>query len=319
MLSGLVSPDAARLYLRLVRGGPLDGEGGDGSRAALAELDRLGLVRAAPGPAGGPRAVDPAEAFSRLLAGVDQQLATRQAELGRLLRVLDGLRLDGEAATVSTVEVLTDPVAVSRTVRQATISACTEYLAVVAAGAGDQPSLGWPDGQPAGDRTPDEWVAYEYARVRLLYAGCAPPPGAEPDASPGHLAEVRHGPPAPLDIRVIDQHTALLALAATPVDGVRSAAVVRSEPIVGLLRTCFHLLWYRASTVAGRPGGAATPFDRRVVTLLAAGHRDADIASATGTSVRTVRRRITAISQELGAESRFAAGVEAYRRGMVDP
>jgi DNA-binding CsgD family transcriptional regulator len=134
---------------------------------------------------------------------------------------------------------------------------------------------------------------------------------------------VRYGPVAPLDLRVIDHHTAILALAHDPADAGLAAdaqaVVVRSVPVVGLLRSYFLLLWDRAgATVTDRvSGGPLTPFDRRVVGLLAAGHRDADIARFTGTSVRTVRRRITVMAEEFGATNRFAVGVEAYRRGMV--
>jgi DNA-binding CsgD family transcriptional regulator len=228
-----------------------------------------------------------------------------------LLRVLDGLRLDGETAAVAgqpgpVVEMLTDPAAISRVVRQSRVAAQTEYLAVVAAGPGGEPPLGWPDDVEVGEKT---------ARVQILYA--AVHAGRRPAAA---LAEVRHGPAIALDIRIIDHHTAVLALAADPAeDSGRSAVVVRSEPIVGLLRSCFRLLWERAGamTTGQARSGTLTPFDRRVVALLAGGHRDADIARLTGTSVRTVRRRIVVIAGELDAESRFVAGVEAYRRGMI--
>ncbi|MDQ7908256.1 hypothetical protein RB614_27390 [Phytohabitans sp. ZYX-F-186] len=77
--------------------------------------------------------------------------------------------------------------------------------------------------------------------------------------------------------------------------------------------------WLRAEHLAagGADDGSLTPFDRRVLALLAAGHRDAYVATLTGTCVRTVRRRITAIVAHFGVTSRFAAGVEAYRRGLV--
>jgi DNA-binding CsgD family transcriptional regulator len=315
MLEGLASPDAARLYLRLL----LDDDppadlAGDGHRATLAELSRLGLVRAASGPAvAGLAAVDPSEAVTRLLVGFDRQVAIRNEEIGRLLRVLDGLRLDGETAAVAgqpgpVVEMLTDPAAISRVVRQSRVAAQTDYLAVVAAGPGGEPPLGWPDDVEVGEKA---------ARVQILYAAVHAG-RRRADA----LAEVRHGPAIPLDIRIIDHHTAVLALAGDPAgDSGQSAVVVRSEPIVGLLRSCFRLLWERAgaTTTDQARSGTLTPFDRRVVALLAGGHRDADIARLTGTSVRTVRRRIVVIAGELDAESRFAAGVEAYRRGMVDP
>ena len=45
--------------------------------------------------------------------------------------------------------------------------------------------------------------------------------------------------------------------------------------------------------------------------------KDEQIARALGMSVRTVRRRVADLMDELGADSRFQAGVEAVRRGWI--
>ena len=50
---------------------------------------------------------------------------------------------------------------------------------------------------------------------------------------------------------------------------------------------------------------------------LAGGAKDEQIARALGLSLRTVRRRVAEILDELGADSRFQAGVEAVRRGWI--
>jgi DNA-binding NarL/FixJ family response regulator len=50
---------------------------------------------------------------------------------------------------------------------------------------------------------------------------------------------------------------------------------------------------------------------------LAGGAKDEQIARALGMSVRTVRRRVADLMDELGADSRFQAGVEAVRRGWI--
>lgn len=371
MLEGLVSPDAAELYLRMLLGegtARQDAERPGGGSPALAELTRLGLLHTTTGLA----AVDPSEAFTRLLAGIDRQTVTGHQQLGSLLRVLDGLRLDSERGASAgqpgpVIELLTDRATVARAVRQSRMATRTEYLAVVAAGPAGPPPLGWPDDVEPG--TGD-------AAVRVLYAGVRP--GHEPaHRSPGTVAAaVRFGPAAPLDIRIVDEHTSLLALADGAAadgvaadgiavdgatrdgaerdgamrhgvtsdgaavdggtrdgvvvdgvpeggglwgDGLAPAVVVRSEPLVGLLRSCFHVLWERAGAAVDEPAAAGwlTPFDHRVLALLAAGHRDAEIATRTGTSVRTVRRRIAVIVEQFGVTSRFAAGVQACRRGLV--
>jgi DNA-binding NarL/FixJ family response regulator len=49
----------------------------------------------------------------------------------------------------------------------------------------------------------------------------------------------------------------------------------------------------------------------------AAGATDATIARQTGVSQRTVERRVRALMEQLGAGTRFQAGVQAAHRGMV--
>ena len=56
---------------------------------------------------------------------------------------------------------------------------------------------------------------------------------------------------------------------------------------------------------------------RLLLGQLAGGAKDEQIARALGLSVRTVRRRVAELLVELGAESRFQAGVEAVRRGWI--
>ena len=70
---------------------------------------------------------------------------------------------------------------------------------------------------------------------------------------------------------------------------------------------------------AGGPPAGLTPARRQVLWLLSAGLGDAALASLTGTSVRTVRGHVAAIQVALGARTRFAAAVEATRRGWLPP
>lgn len=60
-----------------------------------------------------------------------------------------------------------------------------------------------------------------------------------------------------------------------------------------------------------------TEDDRVVLKYLARGNTDEAVARALGLSVRHLRRRIAKLFVQLGATSRFAAGVEACRRGWV--
>jgi hypothetical protein len=95
--------------------------------------------------------------------------------------------------------------------------------------------------------------------------------------------------------------------------------VLRQHAMVASLSLLFEHLWDKAMPVPGHDGEA---FDeagarRLLLTQLAGGAKDEQIARAFGISVRTVRRRVADLLDELGAASRFQAGVEAARRGWL--
>lgn len=93
---------------------------------------------------------------------------------------------------------------------------------------------------------------------------------------------------------------------------------VRQRSVVAALTLWFEALWRQATPVPGLDSGEARPDLRRfLLELLMTGATDAVIARTLGVSLRTVRRRIAAMMTELGADTRFQAGVEAVRRGWV--
>jgi DNA-binding NarL/FixJ family response regulator len=91
---------------------------------------------------------------------------------------------------------------------------------------------------------------------------------------------------------------------------------VRTRGVVDALRLLFEVLWRQGAPMPGtQPAG-----DRRnlqVLRLLAAGAKDETIARQLGLSLRTVRRRVAEQISELGATTRFQAGVEAARRRLI--
>ncbi|NUP01682.1 MAG: helix-turn-helix transcriptional regulator [Nonomuraea sp.] len=90
--------------------------------------------------------------------------------------------------------------------------------------------------------------------------------------------------------------------------------LVRTPIVVGMLRSLFEELWGRAVPLPwGRRGDGMV----QVLRLAAQGMCDDSIARQLGVSVRTVRARFADAMAELGAQSRFHAGVEAARRGWL--
>ncbi|HLN76080.1 MAG TPA: helix-turn-helix domain-containing protein [Nocardioidaceae bacterium] len=95
--------------------------------------------------------------------------------------------------------------------------------------------------------------------------------------------------------------------------------VVREHSLVGALRTLFDTVWEHAMAVPGLEGEGDDPAGGRRLLLqqLTSGAKDEQIARVLGVSLRTVRRRVADLMDELGAASRFQAGVEAVRRGWI--
>lgn len=98
--------------------------------------------------------------------------------------------------------------------------------------------------------------------------------------------------------------------------GGRTWAYRVSEPeLLADLRTVFLHQW-RASEplLSGLQGGDVL----EVVGALVSGLTDEAAAARLNLSLRTYRRRVAELQRLLGARGRFAAGVEADRRGLVE-
>ena len=95
-------------------------------------------------------------------------------------------------------------------------------------------------------------------------------------------------------------------------------SLVRQRGLVEALTMLFELLWERAAPVPSLDRGEPRPDLRRfLLQQLASGAQDEQIARTLGISLRTVRRRVSDVMTEVGADTRFQAGVEAARRGWI--
>jgi len=95
-------------------------------------------------------------------------------------------------------------------------------------------------------------------------------------------------------------------------------SLVRQRGLVEALTLLFELLWERAAPVPSLDRGEPRPDLRRfLLQQLASGAQDEQIARTLGISLRTVRRRVSDVMTEVGADTRFQAGVEAARRGWI--
>ncbi|GAB3440636.1 hypothetical protein GCM10027517_15420 [Phycicoccus ginsengisoli] len=119
----------------------------------------------------------------------------------------------------------------------------------------------------------------------------------------------------PFSAVIVDDTSAVVDLSEFDPSG-SGSVVVRARPMVLALIALADQLWDRGSPLhRDAPGGDRR--DRTILALLAAGAPDATIARQTGISQRTVERRVRALMDQLGASTRFQAGVQAARRGLI--
>ena len=122
----------------------------------------------------------------------------------------------------------------------------------------------------------------------------------------------------PVSMMVADRRTALLAEGG---DG--GATLLRLESAAVALGSLFDVLWHQAATVdvpgepLGLDAGDSLLQHKRLAALLASGATDETIARALGVSVRKLVRLVSAMREDLGAETRFQLGVRAAREGLV--
>ncbi|MFI6515735.1 LuxR C-terminal-related transcriptional regulator [Spirillospora sp. NPDC050679] len=158
-----------------------------------------------------------------------------------------------------------------------------------------------------------------HVRCRAIYTtGCAEHPvGVQTIRAAVEAGEqARLLPRIGMKMKIADEAIALLPLTPT---GLSGALLIRSAVVVGALREYFELLWERAIPFgSARPESPLTDVQANILNLLAQGMPDDNIARHLGLSLTTVRRHISAVREELGVETRFAAGAAAVRRGWIE-
>ncbi|WP_419992801.1 LuxR C-terminal-related transcriptional regulator [Streptomyces boninensis] len=99
------------------------------------------------------------------------------------------------------------------------------------------------------------------------------------------------------------------------------AIVVREPTLVAFLCKLYDHLWAQGTgydPLAEDTGAITEDLKRAIIRLMAQGHKDEMVARRLGMSVRTCRRHISEIMEELDSASRFQAGVNVALSGMLD-
>ena len=135
-------------------------------------------------------------------------------------------------------------------------------------------------------------------------------------------AKIRLAASVPGRSLVIDRHVALLPI---PTDDPsrHGLAVVRDRNVIAWVVATFDQLWAEASPLEDVIEGEhdETELDQTraaILRFMAEGEKDEAISRRLSISVRTCRRHIADYMSQVGASSRFQAGVIAARAGHTD-
>jgi sugar-specific transcriptional regulator TrmB/DNA-binding NarL/FixJ family response regulator len=130
----------------------------------------------------------------------------------------------------------------------------------------------------------------------------------------------------PVKLSIVDRRTARMFLSSADPDVRTGLIVVHESSVLDALIELFELCWARGTPLgfgeAEAPGDEAgeeqlSAADRKLLALLASGLKDETIAKHLGVTTRSLRRRMTPLLDQLGARTRFQAGMQAVRLGVL--
>jgi DNA-binding CsgD family transcriptional regulator len=136
-------------------------------------------------------------------------------------------------------------------------------------------------------------------------------------------AKIRFAASVPGRSLVIDREVALLPIPGTDPHQ-PGLAVVREPNVIAWVMASFEQMWAEAQpledALSRRQDEAEMDQTRlAILRLMAEGEKDEAISRRLSISVRTCRRQIADYMTQVGATSRFQAGVIAARSGHLDP
>jgi DNA-binding CsgD family transcriptional regulator len=127
--------------------------------------------------------------------------------------------------------------------------------------------------------------------------------------------EIRVIPYLPLKMVLIDRRLALIPLNLQKIDSL--SLLIRSSTLLNTFHDLFEILWKQAVPISFTSAGTLEHSDsnprlseeeKDLISLLAAGLNDKNIAHELGISTRTLQRNITKLVQALNVRTRFQLG-----------
>lgn len=120
----------------------------------------------------------------------------------------------------------------------------------------------------------------------------------------------------PFSVVVADDMAAVIDLTSYDSSG-RGSLLIRDRRFVLGLRALADSFWRLAAPITAAHKPEMDGRSRLILAVMATGATDATIAHQAGVSQRTVERTVRSLMEELGATTRFQAGVQAARRGWL--
>jgi len=131
-------------------------------------------------------------------------------------------------------------------------------------------------------------------------------------------SQVRTRPSLPMQMLISDQRTAVLPL--DPSGQKVGIRVIRDPIIVDCLTAFFEQTWLSAMPLGltiTTKNNELTATQHTVIEMLALGYVDREIETKMAIDKRTVGRRVAEIMQILNAKTRFQAGAQAAKHGII--
>jgi DNA-binding CsgD family transcriptional regulator len=291
----------------------------DKSAARLAEM---GLLRRVDNDA--LIAVSPMFAEATVIGAEDLELGARRVALEQRRDAIRRLVPDWNAALSAepgetVVDVVSDPSAITN-VLMYHANNCEREILSVAPGRVPATRI---DGRT---RLANVYSARRGIKTRALYQYTAlrdRPTRAYLKELATIGARIRFAPSVPGRSLVFDQTVALLPVP-TEDRGRQGLAVVREPNVIAWVVATFEQLWAESEPLedvidSGHHDDAEIDQTRAaILRLMAEGEKDEAISRRLSISVRTCRRHIADYMAQVGATSRFQAGVIAARAGHTD-
>jgi DNA-binding CsgD family transcriptional regulator len=296
---------------------------------ALDVLAGLGLAERFATAASGWSVHSPATAMAQLMENSQQHTQDLLATVSRAHTALVQVASEFQPVHIrqlaeARIEVAVQPAQVSAILDEAAFTSTSELLSM-------HPGR-LPAARLSGGDERNRMILRRGAKMRSIHltsAAAIPYVRAHLKELVNEGAEVRTATSLPMRLIIVDRTLAIVPTFDpdsetddVTTDASPPAMVLRSPAMVGVLRQVFEHIWASSSDLFAEDGGgipaSGGPRVREIIRLLASGLTDEAIGRKLGLSDRTVRRTVAELMQQIGAESRFQAGVKMVRLGWLN-